>query len=400
MVSRLAVPEKSKQVLSLCWWSYAIAYFGRVNYAIIIPFLIADLGITKAQTGFVGTVFFWAYALGQYNSGWLGDRINTRWLVTVGLVGSSLCNLSAGLTHSPFVLAVIWGFNGVFQALFWAPLIRLLKEYFSPQEANTVGMIMSTSMIGGYALAWGALGMVISTLGWRFGFWIPSCAMVVYALWWVKSLQGSETGEIIRKEQRKKLNVLSYLREEGLAYLVPLSFMKGFVKEGIGLWAPLLLIEFLMLDSQKSVFLVLLIPFAGFFGIIFSSYLHSKMNYHAHRTLTLILGFTMLTIMGLPIMGSRNGLLGLFLITLVNAGTYGANNILMATIPLQLINQEYAARVTGFLNGSAYFGGGLSGIATGLVADVWGWNAVVLMWIVLLITMLLLLQTSRIRSTE
>lgn len=395
-----AVPRRSRQVLTVCWGSYAAAYLGRVNYAVIIPFLIADLGISKARTGMVGTVFFWAYALGQYNSGIWGDRVNTRTLITVGLLGSAVCNLAAGAVSSPLPLTLFWGMNGIFQALFWAPLIRLLKNFFSPDQANRVGMIMSTSMIGGYALAWGLLGVVMTVFGWRFGFWLPAAAMILYAAVWLRSIHGEEADVPAAARNVRRLNTWNYLRSEKLGYLLPLGLVKGFVKEGISLWAPLLMVEYFLLESGQAMLLILLIPFVGFFGIVFSGWLHRRTGQNVCQTLTVILSFTMLMILGIPTLGTRYGLLGLLLTALVNAGIYGANNILMATVPLQLIKSEYAAGATGFLNGSAYLGGGLSGIVTGLIADRLGWNAVVIMWILLLALMLLLLQFSRLNSAH
>jgi len=45
------------------WTSYATYYFGKVNLSLIIPILIATMGMTKGELGAVASGFLFAYAI-------------------------------------------------------------------------------------------------------------------------------------------------------------------------------------------------------------------------------------------------------------------------------------------------------------------------------------------------
>src|SRR5881394_1016549 len=55
-----------------------IQYIDRVCISQAAPFIIADLGLTTKQMGFVFSAFTFAYALFEIPTGWLGDKIGPR----------------------------------------------------------------------------------------------------------------------------------------------------------------------------------------------------------------------------------------------------------------------------------------------------------------------------------
>jgi len=61
-------------VFSICWFSYAIAYFCRVNLTVAMPYLMAAYGWDKLTLGIIAGGFFWAYAIGQLINGIIGDK--------------------------------------------------------------------------------------------------------------------------------------------------------------------------------------------------------------------------------------------------------------------------------------------------------------------------------------
>ena len=77
----------------ILWITYASFYLGRINFSVALPRIMDDSGWTRADVGAIGTAFFWAYAIGQFINGQLGDRFGARLLITVGLTVSALMNL-------------------------------------------------------------------------------------------------------------------------------------------------------------------------------------------------------------------------------------------------------------------------------------------------------------------
>jgi sugar phosphate permease len=52
------------------------------------------------------------------------------------------------------------------------------------------------------------------------------------------------------------------------------------------------------------------------------------------------------------------------------------------TIPLQYRKYGRVSAIAGFIDFSIYVGSGLSGVFTGLIADLLGWNSVFVLWAV------------------
>lgn len=82
-----ALRPDPRRLIVLAWVAYAAYYLGRVNLAIALPAIQSELGLTAAQVGLFGTLFFWVYAVGQLVNGRLGDRFSPRRFVLIGLWG-------------------------------------------------------------------------------------------------------------------------------------------------------------------------------------------------------------------------------------------------------------------------------------------------------------------------
>src|SRR5262245_59563916 len=77
------------RAFALTWVSYASVYFTRKNLAVVKSRLHEDLGITTKQLGAIDFSYLVVYAIGQFLSGVLGDRIGPRRLLALGMLGSA-----------------------------------------------------------------------------------------------------------------------------------------------------------------------------------------------------------------------------------------------------------------------------------------------------------------------
>ena len=62
-------------VFTLTWLAYAAYYFGRMGFPVIKSTLQKKLGLSTDMLGWIDTGYLTAYAIGQFLSGLLGDRI-------------------------------------------------------------------------------------------------------------------------------------------------------------------------------------------------------------------------------------------------------------------------------------------------------------------------------------
>ena len=182
----------------MSWWSEADAdarralvagmfgwmldAFDVMLFALVLPSLSADLGLTKAQGGLLGSVMLIAAAAGGVASGRFADRFGrTRALMlSVGLysVFTFLCGFANTLTQFVVLRACLGvGMGGV-----WSSGAALVSESWpSASRGRALGFMQSGWAIG-YAAAVLVAGAVQPRYGWRAVFFI-GILPAAFALW-------------------------------------------------------------------------------------------------------------------------------------------------------------------------------------------------------------------------
>ena len=109
----------------------------RKNLAVAMPVMEHQLGITKTSLGIFLTLHSLLYGVSKFANGFLGDRVNARYFMAIGLLCSAIVNIFFGLSASVVALGTFWMINGWFQGIGFPPCARLLTHWFSPKELAT-----------------------------------------------------------------------------------------------------------------------------------------------------------------------------------------------------------------------------------------------------------------------
>lgn len=90
-------PQKRKAALKykiivflITAFLYASLHSTRTSWAYAKPTISESINFSKYYFGVLDSCFLGAYAIGLYLSGWLGDRVGLKYLLTLGLVSASL----------------------------------------------------------------------------------------------------------------------------------------------------------------------------------------------------------------------------------------------------------------------------------------------------------------------
>jgi MFS transporter, ACS family, glucarate transporter len=163
-----------------------LLYVDRVCISTAKAPIVAELGLTDAQFGWILSAFAFGYALLQTPSGILADRLGARAIlaaiVTVWSVFTGLTALAWNFT-SLLVIRFCFGageagaFPGMARAVFaWIPL----------RERGLVkGVNFSASRLGA-AVTMPLLPLLIDALGWKFSFVVLMATGFVWAAaWWL-----------------------------------------------------------------------------------------------------------------------------------------------------------------------------------------------------------------------
>ena len=110
-MNKLTDKKKINALIFLCAVAYFISYLSRLNYAAVMAEFIAESALPKATAVKPITAISITYGLGQLVSGYLGDRIKPRHIITGGFILTTIMNfIMPFAAPNIFLMTVTWAF--------------------------------------------------------------------------------------------------------------------------------------------------------------------------------------------------------------------------------------------------------------------------------------------------
>ena len=184
------------RTLILLMVGYALFYFVRKNFSIVMPALEAELGISKTRLGLFLTLNGIIYGVSRFINGFLADRVSRRKMMAAGLLLSAVVNLFIGLSPEMnglfhfldgegkatmglvVFIGSLWLINGYTQGMGYPPCGSLMAQWIKPSELALKQSIWNSSHSIGAGLVALLCGTVILKFfgyeSWQWCFYIPA----------------------------------------------------------------------------------------------------------------------------------------------------------------------------------------------------------------------------------
>ena len=146
--------------------------FDAMLYALVLAYVMRDLGISKATSGFLYTLTLLASGIGGVLFGFIADRIGRKRALMMSIVTYSVCSFASGLAQSALSLAVFRFVLGLGMGGEWNTGATLVAETWPTDlRAKAISIVQSSWAIG-YALAALVAGIVLHYASWRYVFFV------------------------------------------------------------------------------------------------------------------------------------------------------------------------------------------------------------------------------------
>lgn len=380
--------KKSRLIVIALWIIYASAYFGRTCYSASIASIVSSGIYTKSEIGLVGTAFFVCYGAGQIISGIAGDRVNPFGMVLFGALGSSVCCFSMAFTKSLALMAVIWGANGIFQSMLWAPLLRIFSQTISSELREKAILNIALSLPVGTVCAYLCSTLIIKYSNWNNVFICGGTVILLAFLLGLISILICEKSMTRISEKRKKADkntpsgFLPIVISSGLLIIIIPSFLHGMMRDGITNWVPTMITEEYGVLPSFSVFLTVVLPVFNAFGAYIVMPLYKKFNCNEMKTAGICAAFAIIPMLCLLFVGRIPVIISIILLALTTMLMYSLNYLIISRVPVRFAESGHTSSVTGLLNSFAYIGCAVSSYGFGAVSQKAGWSAVIVIWII------------------
>ncbi|MGN1443220.1 MAG: MFS transporter [Acutalibacteraceae bacterium] len=383
--------KKSRLIVTVLWLLYACAYFGRTCYSAAIASIVSEGIYGKAQIGLVGTAFFICYGIGQIVSGIVGDRVNPFAMILLGSFGSAACCFFMSFAGSLALMTAVWGINGFFQSMLWAPLLRIFSETVHSTLREKAVLNIALSLPVGSVCAYLCSTVIIKYFKWNAVFLCGSAVIFAVFLLALLSVLYVKKAIVVKHYEKKKekhtddgkkAGFLAVALSSGLLMIMIPSFLHGMMRDGITNWVPTMITEEYGTLASFSVFLTVMLPIFNAFGAYAVTPLYQKLGCNEMKTASICSVLALIPMSLLLLIGKMPVVVSIVLLALTTMSMYSLNYLIISRVPVRFSAFSHTSSVTGILNSAAYVGCALSSYGFGAVSQRFGWNIVIVIWIV------------------
>jgi OPA family glycerol-3-phosphate transporter-like MFS transporter len=395
MKKRIVDKKKELFLFSLCWIVYFTSYIGRLNYSSVMSVMIDEGILSLSQAGLIGMIYFFAYGFGQLANGVLGDKMNPRYMICVGLVLSALANFVMGFAGAFLLMALMWGINGYAQAMLWPPMIRIFAERFTKEAKTKYSINIASSLALGTLTSYFLSACMMKFATWHAAFYLAATLLLLVAFIWtqgygrVERFLENQTYEIDEVEEmevvavkKSEIPLMTLVLESGLLVLLFPVVIHGILKDGMTQWVPTFIYERFDVSASFSVIVTMVLPLINLTGAYMAGFVDKR---HRHREIlssTYFFGIATLSLILLYLAGTRSVLLTVLLFAVITAVMMAVNTIFINLVPLNFEAEGKVSTVSGFLNAAAYLGSAISTFVVGVLIEHFGWDVAILGWII------------------
>lgn len=382
---------------------YAAFYLVRQNYSMAMPGIMEEFGFSKVDIGWIATTFSIVYGIGKFINGYLSDRSDARYFMSIGLLLSGISCFFMSFGTSLVFLALLWGLNGWFQSMGWPACARLITHWFSPTELGSKWALWASSHQIGAVAIFGLGGFLIEHFGWRSAFIVPSFLSIALAYFLFNRLRDTPKavglppveeykGDVahvahIYEERINFKEVITNVLTNKLVWYMAIANMCLYIpRMGIFFWAPTFLKEF------KGVTLIIagmqLVSFeiASLIGGLMAGWVSDKV-FGGRRgpvgTFFLIgLAVSLFTVWKIP---PGYPILDTFMLMLAGFLLNGPQ-VLNGVATADFASKRAVGVATGVTGVCAYAGAAIAGVGIGMIVEQYGWDGGFMLFILTSIT--------------
>lgn len=346
-------------VVGLLWVVALLNYMDRQMLSTMQQAMSMDIKeLQNAEAfGFLMSVFLWIYCIMSPISGFIGDRLNRKWLIVGSLFVWSAVTLLMGLSTSYSEILALRALMGVSEALYMPAALSLIADYHSGKSCSLAVGIHMTGLYVGQAI--GGFGATVAAAwSWHTAFLSFGFIGITYSVILILLLKETERTSVDKETIQKKnkdgvLKVVSVLFKN-ISFPVILFFFAVFSLPGWATknWLPTLFSNSLEIPmSHAGPLSTITIAFSSFMGVIIGGVLSDKWVKRnlKGRVYTSALGL-LLTIPALVLLGTSHNIVGIVLAGVffgIGYGMFDTNNM---PILCQFVSINHRATAYGIMN--------------------------------------------------
>ncbi len=336
-----------------------------------------ELGIGETMLATIDTGYLTAYAVGQFVSGIVGDRVGARRLVSFGMLGAALTCAAFGAGTTALALFVAFTLNGFAQSTGWPGTTKGVSEWTPPKLRGVLmGVWCTNYQVGGLAAtlfcAW-----LLGRYGYRSAFFVPAICLAGVALIVAVALRRGPYSASTSPATSRSSFDFALLRNRTLWSYGAAYFFIKLIRYSFLFWLPYYLHTALGFGEVQAGYLSTWFEIGGVVGAVSIGFISDRL---AHLARSIVAAASLVGLAAALVAYAWLSPSTLFmqraLLAIVGALLFGPDSLVSAAAAQEAAAPSDAATATGFVNGVGSVGAILQGYVTVGLRQAFGWSAV------------------------
>lgn len=368
---------------TLCSASYLGVYFARNILGAVTPQIVNSGVYSESYIGTVSSLYFTFYAVGQLINGLIGDKINARIMISLGLIFAGITNfIFPFMLDNPTAAQFIYGMTGFFLSMIYAPMTKVVAENTEPIYAVRCSLGYTFASFFGSPLA----GVAAALLVWTAVFTVSSAVLVIMGITCFVVFLTLEKKGIVKYHQFDKPKTenkgsIKLLIERQIIKFTFISVLTGIVRTTVVFWLPTYISQYLGFSSETSAMLFTVATLVISFTTFVTVFVYEKLN--RNMDLTILLAFILSAASFLLVYLIKVPAINIALMVVAIMSSNGAATMLWSRYCPSLKDTGKVSSATGFLDFMSYMAAAASSTIFANAVTSIGWKNLIFVWFVL-----------------
>jgi MFS family permease len=366
--------------VAILWWISFFNYADRQALSAVLSLLEIEMGLSKAQMGWLGSAFAWTYGLFSPVAGYVVDRVRRKTAILCGLHVWSLICMATALSRNFRQLFVFRAAEGLGEAIYYPASTSMISAYHGKATRSRALGIHQTSVYVGTIAGGFFAGYIGQYYGWRWSFVIFGGLGILLGLvvnrWVIEPERNSDDLEGVARTPLARMPMSKFLTSVAskptVLFLMAAFLCANYVAMVLLFWMPdFLKTKFHLSLSMAGLTATIFVQLASMMGAPLGGWLADVLRRRTvvGRMLVQAIG----VLCGAPFVllcGQTRSVA--WLIVALSAwglfkGLYDAN--IFASL-FDVVRPEARGTAAGFMNMVGWLGGGAAApVLTGFLAD-------------------------------
>lgn len=380
----MSINKEGKFIL-LCCLVYFTSYITRINYGATLVEMVDFMNIKSSTASIAVTCSFISYGLGQLIAGFLGDKMNPKSMVSLGLIISSSVNILVALTNNIYFIIIIWTINGFAQALLWPPLVKLMTNKLPMEYYKRGCALVTISASVATVFIYMFVPMCISLYNFKLVFILSALlGFITFTIWALKvKSTPNKPEEIIETQVKNNFPISKIIVSTGLIPIMFAIVLQGLLRDGITTWMPTFINDTFKLPSTSSILTTTILPIFSIICVALTRYINKKISNDI--LLSSYIWIIALVSCIILVTNLNSIVLSIVSMSFLTACMHGINLLLIGNLPAKFVKYGKVSTISGILNSCTYIGSALSAYGIAVINDNFGWTITIILWIVIIV---------------